>query len=263
MSSCCCHAAGVVCSCRALTTPGAQCARLTLLTGVRLPAGGCTLVLHSALRLPARPVVVTLWPRAALTRHLAGRALHVWQRPLVAALPAVWSLLPAAVCCLTNSQGRDPRTPEVLRWAAPCLGAAPNSQGWGPQDPKRPVGPPFSGTLSLLSPTGYVPLFCFRPPPPCPWAAAVLEVLAPDQSKAPAPWPVSAGNGGYLAQRCPYYTRCLATTGLGARHKPRLLVSFSCRPAELPRGLLPSGSSPLGRGPCWPPASFPCRPITY
>ena len=110
--------------------------------------------------------MVTLWSRAALTRHLAGRALHVWQRPLVAALPAVWPLLPAAVCCLTNSQGRDPRTPEMLRWAAPCPGAAPNSQGWGPQDAKRPVCPPFSGTLSLL-----VPLFCFRPPTPCPWAA--------------------------------------------------------------------------------------------
>ena len=108
--------------------------------------------------LPARPVVVTLWSRAALTRHLAGRALHVWQRPLVAALPAVWPLLPAAVCCLTNSQGRDPRTPEVLRWAAPCPDAAPNSQ-MGTQDPKRPVCPPFSGTLFLLSPRAMFPCF--------------------------------------------------------------------------------------------------------
>ena len=166
----------------------------------------------------------------------------------------MWPLLPAAVCCLTKSQGRDPRTPDLLRWAAPCLGAAPNSQGWGPQDPKRPVGPPFSGILSLLSPTGYVAPVLF---PPCPWAAAVLEVPAPDQSKAPALWPVSAGNGGYLAQRCPYYTWCLATTGLGARHKPRLLVSFSCRPAELPRGLLPSGSSPLGGGPAGLRPAFP------
>ena len=157
----------------------------------------------------------------------------------------------------------QPTTVDALLQAGWRPDLVPHSQGWGPQDPKRAVGPPFSGTLSLLSPTGYVPLFCFRPPPPCPWAAAVPEVPAPDQSKAPALWPVSAGNGGYLAQRCPYSTRCLATTGFGARHKPRLLVSFSCRPAELPRGLLPSGSSPLGRGPYWPPASFPCRPITY
>ena len=63
---------------------------------------------------------------------------------------------PARGCVLPDKQpGKGPRTPQ-FGWAAPCLGAAPNSQGWGPQDPKRPVGPPFSGTLSLLSPTGYV-----------------------------------------------------------------------------------------------------------
>ena len=61
---------------------------------------------------------------------------HVLRWPPVAAPPAVWPVLPLAACSLTNRQGRDPRTPEVLRWALPCVREAPNSQGRGLQHPE-------------------------------------------------------------------------------------------------------------------------------
>ena len=144
------------------------------------------------------------WSRAALIRHLARLAPHAWRWPLVAALPAVWPVLPLAVCPLTNSQGGDPRTPEVLRWALPCVRVAPNSQERGPSTPSATLvahqlgdgpaallmqtarggdpktqeagGPTIPWDLvPYLAPRARLPLFWFRPPPPCPWAAAITS----------------------------------------------------------------------------------------
>ena len=87
-----------------------------------------------------------------------------------------------AVRCL-NSQGGDPRTPELLREALLRVRAAPNSQGWGPkhpdgrlvavlptgdpaachckqpemgQDPKRPEAHPYFGAWPPTQPLGLV-----------------------------------------------------------------------------------------------------------
>ena len=111
-------------------------------------------------------------------------------------------LLVARRC--SNSQGGDPRTLRYEEGAAPCARCAKqpgagtqaprrppcgrsagwwlrcpanaNSQRWGPQDPKRPGGPPFSWALvPYLALRAMLPLFCLRPPLPCPRAAAMTR----------------------------------------------------------------------------------------
>ena len=75
-----------------------------------------------------------------------------------------------------------PRTPlPATPVASPCgwllcCPAASNSQEWGPQYLKRPVGPPFPWSLAPhVAPRARLPLFRPRPPLPCPWAAALLR----------------------------------------------------------------------------------------
>ena len=120
-TSCCCHNALVRYELAGLlTTPGAPCALLALLTGARLPAGCRTLVCPSALCLPARalalccpaagcrlpagsrdPAVVTGCPHPSPGVPCPSRMAVASG----AALPAVWPVLPLAVYSLTNSQG--------------------------------------------------------------------------------------------------------------------------------------------------------------
>ena len=76
-----------------------------------------------------------------------GEAARWWSHP------GEHALLAACVgleCWCKNSQGGDPRTPDVTRGQSPT----PNSQGRGPQDPKRPACPPFLGPRPVLSPLG-------------------------------------------------------------------------------------------------------------
>ena len=151
------------------------------------PAGGQTLVCPTALWLPTRalalccpaagcrlpagsrdPAVVTGFPYPS-----PGVPCPSCMAVASGSCSACRVAYPAA-CSLTNSQGRDPRTSEVLRWALPCVRVAPNSQGWGPENPMRPVCPPISWDLvPYLAHRAIFPLFCFRPPLPCSWAAAM------------------------------------------------------------------------------------------
>ena len=157
----------------------------------------------------------------------------------------------------SNSQGGDPRAPEVVNrgtvlcarsakqpgsgtlvprvlplWQRgwwPCCPVAANSQGWGAQDPKRPVGRPFPRSLcSTRSPWASLPLFRLRPPLPCPCAAAMSR----DGVAGLLPWwLVSTGKCG-----------CLTLLS-------SLLLQL--------QGLLPPGSSPLMPGAC----TCPCGPL--
>ena len=100
--------------------------------------------------------------------------------PCVGCLPAL------------KQPGRGPQNPELLRGALLRVRAAPNSQGRGPKHPDstlwwpsgpadansqggnprtlRGQSPPFSWGRARAS----LPLFCFRPPLPCPCAAAMM-----------------------------------------------------------------------------------------
>ena len=89
--------------------------------------------------------------------------------------------------------GRGPTTREVVNrgsalWARcakqPGAGTQALSvggglaEGWGPQDPKRPLAHPFLGACAPhVALRARLPLFCFRPPLPCPWAAALMNRL--------------------------------------------------------------------------------------
>ena len=74
-----------------------------------------------------------------------------------------------------GSQG-DLRTVEMLIRALPCVRAAPNSQGWGPQDPKRPCAPHVALLVSS-------PLSCFcrrcHVREPLPWRTGLQQGCCP------------------------------------------------------------------------------------
>ena len=90
--------------------------------------------------------------------------------------PALLPLLLLVARRYLNSQGGDPRTPKVLRGALPRERAAQTARGgdpstpmaawpiswvvvWGPQDPKRPAGPPFSwGLVPYLALRAFAPV---------------------------------------------------------------------------------------------------------
>ena len=76
-----------------------------------------------------------------------------------------------------TARGGDPSTPTAALWPTwPRCPAHANSQGWGPQDPKRPGGPPLSwGLVPYLALRAMLPLFCLRPPLPCPCATAMTR----------------------------------------------------------------------------------------
>ena len=147
-------------------TPGCAVWAPWLLFEVRLPAGGQTLIGNRGPALSTAPRCA--WPLL----HGAG---PLWLLGLLACLPL-------AACSSTNSQGRDPKTLKLLNMGfALCAHCAkqpevgtprplhpmcrcgltagwpyglvdPNSQGWGPQDPKRLVCPPSPGTWSPTLP---------------------------------------------------------------------------------------------------------------
>ena len=106
------------------------------------PAGGQTLVCPTALWLPTRALALCC-PAAGCRLPAGSRDPAVvtgcpYPSPGVpcpscmavasGSCSACRVAYPAA-CSLTNSQGRDPRTSEVLRWALPCVRVEPNSQG--------------------------------------------------------------------------------------------------------------------------------------
>ena len=96
---------------------------LATLSGVRLPAGGHTLAGPSAPGLPSAAATL-LWSRAALVLHQTSLVPCVWWWDPGAAPPAVWLVRLLAGCSATNSQGRDPRTPDLLRGFALCARGA-------------------------------------------------------------------------------------------------------------------------------------------
>ena len=90
-------------------------------------------------------------PACQMTHKQPGRA----QEPL----RCQRGLCPVCALCQTARVGEPstpvPAPPPRGRWF--CCPAASNSQGWGPKDPKRPVGPPFPRSLcSARSPSGQV-----------------------------------------------------------------------------------------------------------
>ena len=78
------------------------------------------------------------------------------------------------------SSRRGPKNPWLSTRALPCECVAPNSQGWGPKHPAGTQGlkrglrvhPLLGACTPHVAPRARVPLF--RPPPPCPRAAATL-----------------------------------------------------------------------------------------
>ena len=210
MSSCCCHDALV-----RYELAGAPCALLALLTGVRLPAGGRTLVCPSALCLPARalalrcpaagcrlpagsrdPAVVTGCPhpspgmpcpsRMAVASGGCSSACRVacpaLGRVLIDKQPGKGPQHPSSVkmgfaLCARGAKQPGagtpaPRVPPL--W--PSFGDA-NSQGWA-RTPRSRWAHHFLGPSHLVpysAPRARLPLFYFRPPSPCPWAAAITH----------------------------------------------------------------------------------------
>ena len=101
------------------------------------------------------------------------------------------------VCALRQrARGGDPSTPT----AGP---ANANSQGWGPQDPKRPVGPPFPGTWSPTSPLGLV----------CPWLVSGRLCHV----RGLLPWRVAAWTCRALTTPC---ARCALLVPLSGARLP-------------------------------------------
>ena len=130
---------------------------------------------------PSCRVQVARWqPRpcsghAAPIPRLVCRAPCVWQ-----CLRGCWCLPWCPVCAL-----RNPSTPSSATRVADQLGgglAAPLMQAARGGDPRTPRGLLAHLSLGALAPhaalRASLPLFCFRPPPPCPWAAMTCRATA-------------------------------------------------------------------------------------
>ena len=128
----------------------------------------------------------------------------------------------------------------------------------GTPGPQEAGGPTFSWDLvPYLAHRASLPLFCFRPPPPCPWAAAIMyrakarllrccrcllvnvDALPCAVPSSPGAWPPQA-----LAP-----ATCLACSVVPTTDQ---LGCFSW--------LLPPGSSPSAGG-LLAPGRCPCRPL--
>ena len=249
MAACCYPGALALTLLEGRGNPGCAVWAPWLLIEVRLPAGGQTLIGNRGPALSTAPRCA--WPLL----HGAG---PLWLLGLLACLPL-------AACSSTNSQGRDPKTLKLLNMGfALCAHCAkqpevgtprplhpmcrcgltagwpyglvdPNSQGWGPQDPKRPVCPPSPGTWSPTLPIG---LFC-----PCfvsgrlRHARGLLRVRTGPEFGSCA-GVVSAGKCGRLT--------CTAPGSTGARPLPAVVPSAS--PAVAPSLAAVSEQQPSAPG---------------
>ena len=213
-------------------------------------------------RCSSSPVGFHMWSRAVLVLQQTSLVPCVWWwdpglRHLPCGLSGSWPAAPRQ----TAREG-TPEPLKVLRWALPCVRVAPNSQGWGPQhpechpcgpapgcwpsgpagtnsqgwgpqDPKRPKGPPFPGTLlPYLAHWASLPLFCFRPPSPCPWAAAMPYGAEARLLRCCWCLLVNVDTLAYTVPRATGAWPSLAITSPGACHVPCLLVCSHDRPAE-------------------------------
>ena len=159
-----------------------------------------------------------------------------------------------------TARGGDPSTPSATLAARHLrVGLAPagtNSEGWRPQDPKRPKGPPLLGLAPLLAHWASLPLFCFRPPSPCPRAAAMPYGAEARLLRCCWCLLVNVDTLAYTVPRATGAWPSLAITGPSACHVPCLLVCSHDRPAELLLLAAAPGSSlvwgpALGQLPLW------------